>query len=95
MPDFDDSHEALIRRWYAVRDEGLLVLVLYERPLDYPGWYVVRAQRVTVEKVCPVDGVALFREQAKARGWIEQCFPGLAHVARDPADEPQIVGSWL
>jgi hypothetical protein len=72
----------------------LRMWVIYERPLDYPDWYVLRAWDI-VEGVpvgVPEREAQLASTLAAAR---ELLPPGLYNIGRQEEDEPQIVEVWV
>lgn len=65
--------------------------VISERPSDFPTKFVARKFEVTnVPK--PTDETKVADTLEEVRGMLP---PGLFCLARDPADEPQIVETWL
>jgi hypothetical protein len=75
-------------------EDELMIVVLYDRPLDHPDGAVLRAQYTSGRGVrphanglrCQLDGAYKF---------MQKNFSDLAYMPRAEADEPQIVCSWL
>ena len=68
-------------------------LSIYYNPLDYPGKFVLRWQKVIRGAVLvDPDPLAIVDTLEQAR----QAVPyGLVRLVRHPANEPQIVESWV
>ena len=77
----------------AVRaSKGLLIWTVYCRPLDFPDRYVARAHLTEAGQTKPLP---FHLEAATLQGLREQLPAGLVCLARQEADEPQIVECWL
>lgn len=61
--------------------------VIYEKPSDYPGFFVVRHYKNNVS-----DNFSLFDTLEEARSSIPK---GLTVIGRDKRDDPVIVETWL
>lgn len=66
--------------------------VIYERPRDYPAYYVVRRWEVDAQGARPTQEHSLHASLQEAR---EAIPAGLALLTRSDQDEPQIVETWL
>ncbi len=67
---------------------GLELFVIYDRPKDFPDYFVVR--RFINDQ--PQDLLAVCSTLKAVR---EHIPPGLICLARSPTDEPQIVETWV
>lgn len=69
--------------------EGLLIWTVYNRPRDWPSWYVARM--FANDK--PTGNLLLCRDidvlRDELAGW------GLVPMERSPGDDPVILESWL
>jgi hypothetical protein len=77
----------------AIHQGKLLIWVVYERPIDFPNYFVARPQ-------IPEAGRGIQRLSAYLRAGTleelrEQLPHGLVLLARHPADDPYIVECWL
>lgn len=77
--------------------QRLTLWVLYEKPLDFPEHFVIRAHDVNL-----AAGTVSVRNEhflAKRRSDIEAAFflhhPTVTWIGRQPEDGPQIVGVWV
>lgn len=70
----------------------LVQFVVYEKPLDYPGKFVLRKWEVQANKLIPVPEVVTEDSIEKLRKHIPR---GMIRMERHPQDEPQIVEIWL
>lgn len=74
----------------------ITVWVIYERPRDYPGLFVVRPQHPHRDAYgdfyVTYGDATTHRTLEEARQVIP---PGLVRVPRDPRDDPKIVESWI
>lgn len=66
--------------------------VIYDHPSDYPSSFVVRRQWAGNGKVFADAKCFLCQSLEAARAVVP---PGLHCIARDPADDPVIVETWL
>lgn len=75
----------------------LELLVIYERPADYPESFVVRAWRPRggVDLAPDLDPLAVVDSLAAARDHVAARRPDAVRIERDPKDDPVIVESWL
>lgn len=86
----------VIKMWREERAaDELMILTLYEKPLDFPNHYVVRPYFINVGQRRSSRGCMLFAKKEDAVLWICTHFPDLIPVPRSYEDEPQIVGSWI
>lgn len=69
--------------------DTLRLYVIYDHPRDHPAWYVVRAWELDE----PREIVALSDDLEVLRAML--AGQGLTCLARDPADDPAIVETWL
>ncbi len=75
-------------------EEILSLLVLYDSPLDCPGRWVVREQRVVRGGAILFAPVAFtFPSLLSALDWLGDS--GLCYLPRGPDDDPVIWGSWI
>lgn len=75
-----------------VRDAGLHMWVIYKHPSDFPNQFVVREWWIVYgdPEVSDTFQTADTIEDAR------QLIPAALHcIPRDPADEPQIVETWI
>lgn len=70
---------------------GVVMYVIYDRPLDYPDHVVVRRWTVGTTPL-PGVGVKLHESIEAARGSLPH---GLTCLGREPHDDPFIVESWV
>lgn len=75
--------------------DQLPVLVVFDRPSDYPDHVVLRRTDVTMHGVLTRRSAALFDSLDEARAWIAATYPQLTLVPRSPYDHEAIVESWL
>lgn len=74
-------------------DEALLeMFIVYERPRDFPGHYVLRRWVVQRGGSRPTDDFVLEPTLEKIR---EHVPPHCVRLERDPNDEAHIVETWL
>ena len=73
----------------------LMILTLYEKPLDFPNHYVVRPMFLGAGQRRSSRGCMLFAKKENAALWVCTHFPDLTPVPRSYQDEPQVVGSWI
>lgn len=74
----------------------LTIWTIYERPTDWPDWYVARPFdiiRGTPEPVPRRDGLIMMRRLEPLRKEMKRM--GLTCLPRAAQDEPQIVESWI
>jgi len=71
---------------------SLRVWTIYDHPLDYPSYFVVRGFTVTAGAPVPDGEVQLANTLLEARMLIP---PGLHPIDRSPDDDRFIVESWL
>lgn len=76
-------------------DKELMILTLYEKPVDFPNHYVIRANYAGQAGVRMSRGCMLFTSEEETLRWVGTHFPDLTPVPRSYEDEPQIMGSWL
>jgi hypothetical protein len=67
--------------------------VVYDRPTDFPDHYVARCHQVGGRGTKPTTLVVKAETLDELREVLRNI--GLTCIARDPADEPQIVETWL
>ena len=71
---------------------NLRLYVIYERPLDYPNDYVLRAQLAK-------NGEIEVEREPTCVGSLAECRAavpaGLTNLGRDPRDQPQILEVWV
>lgn len=73
--------------------DEIIQYVIYERPSDYPGGFVVREFRIDVHATIKVRSEAKYCASLEiARKLIPE---GLFRVPRIPEDDPVIVEVWL
>lgn len=74
--------------------DGLTMYTIYEKPLDYPEYFVVRKWKIVRPDINPIsDGILGI---SKTLEGARKLLPAdCACLARDESDEPQIVESWL
>jgi hypothetical protein len=77
-------------------ENGLMQLVLYKHPRDYPQHYVIRAWAIIPGEPEPLPSRAavLFLTETAAREWVMQEHSDLVELGRQPDDEAQIVTLW-
>lgn len=73
---------------------GTSMLVLYERPRDYPQHFVVRAHDVVEGRVLVRPVCALFHTLEYARSFCRG-LPYSVPMARMTGDDPRLVEVWL
>lgn len=73
-------------------NDELLVWTIYERPLDYPNGYVVRAYECSRGEPVPWKTALFARTLESARAMLPA---GLYRIGRSVDDDPKIVESWL
>lgn len=85
------------QRWRADRGDGLMFLVLYDRPRDQPEHCVLRPQytdrgsgQLRVSRLA-----MLYPNFLAAQAFVDRFFPDLVYMPRLAGDEPQIVGCWM
>lgn len=77
-------------------NRALQMIVIYDKPKDYPGnvvtrrWNVGPDGRMTANVACD-----LHASVAAARAHIRHSWPWLINVPRGPSDDPCIVETWL
>lgn len=80
--------------WRAAKHNELLMLTLYERPIDWPDHYVVRAIYIGPKpEIRASTQAAIFRTEIAARNWIDEFYPTLTFTGKDP-DDTKIIGVW-
>lgn len=74
--------------------DALPIWTVYERPTDYPQGFVARMHVVgrNAEESGPTATAYFGPTLESVR---QQLPPGLVCLGREPADEPQIVESWV
>ena len=72
--------------------EPLSMWVIYERPRDYPEYFVVRRWRVDRAGASALEACALVASLADAREHVPR---GAVNIGREPEDDPVIVESWV
>lgn len=73
-------------------DDLLALWVVYESPKDFPGEYVARRWLVQRGGAFPTD----VHVRAPTLDGVRSLLPvGLFRMNRSPADEPQIVETWI
>lgn len=70
----------------------LFMWVVYERPLDYPDYFVIRRWWMEAGKVWADPECALFETLEEARASLPE---GLYCLGRNACDQPQIREVWL
>lgn len=68
------------------------VYVVYDRPTDFPGGFVVRRRVVRAGQDIPAEVVGTAPTLDDARKLVPA---GTTKFTRDPADDPKIVESWF
>lgn len=81
--------------WRAPRPNEAQMLTLYERPADWPMFYVIRACYFGGAKVVASSRNAVFRSEQDAVRWINKYYPHATFMGKSTDDEPQILGVWL
>jgi hypothetical protein len=72
----------------------LSIWVVFDHPLDFPEWFIVRRQVPHADGTIEYDPRAYgFADLEKARAWLAQ--QGLTCLARQPKDDPAIIETWL
>lgn len=66
--------------------------VIYDKPRDFPGKYVIRKWQVKGEKEIPLEGYICDTLQ-QARSLVEPL--GLVRLVRCPGDDPAILEVWI
>jgi hypothetical protein len=76
------------------KTDRLTIYTIYDNPLDYPGYFVVRKWKIVGYVATPIrDGIlGISKTLEGARKLLPE---GCALLPRDESDEPQIVESWL
>lgn len=75
-----------------VMHDSLIIWVIYHDEKGYPGKYVLRPFRIKSGISFPLAKMLVLDSLEEARDVIP---PGLARIAPDPTDQPEIVESWL
>ena len=70
----------------------MIMYVIYERPKDYPGKFVVRKWEISPEGMSPVNEVMLAFTLLGARLHVP---PGRVKIERQADDDPVIVEVWI
>jgi hypothetical protein len=73
----------------------LPMLVVFDRPGDFPDHVVVRRCDVAMHEATHWEREALFESLTEARAWIARYYPRLTCVGRGPEDIPPLVETWL
>lgn len=81
--------------WREPRQNESLMLTLYERPPDWPMFYVIRAYYVGGPKVTASAQVVPFRTEGEAVNWIQTQYPSMTFMGRSADNEPKVLGVWL
>lgn len=81
-------------QWEAEQAGALLILVLCERPRDWPQSYTLRQQLVTRGSV-QMGALRVFDTKAAALAFLRKYHPDMTAKGRLPGDDPVIVGSWM
>lgn len=72
------------------------LLVLYERPSDYPRHYVTRWQTVRGGGPARTARVACLYDTApEAVAWVTSHWPDLVWLPRERDDDPVVLGCWV
>lgn len=67
------------------------IIAIYEKPRDYPEWFVAR---VWNDKN-PTDTIMLKRDLCEIREDIKKNFPWMVRLMRAKNDDPCIVETWF
>lgn len=68
--------------------------VIYDKPTDFPEWFVVRKFTIGAGSVTAAGAVWICESLDEARDIIAHEAPGLVRLARSPDDDPVIVEVW-
>ena len=74
-------------------ERSLHIWTIYERPLDFPDSYVARRFEVSRGVTVATKQIMLARDIAPIRATL--AAKGLVKIARSPADDPNIVETWI
>ncbi len=75
---------------------ALQMVVIYDRPKDYPSHVVTRRWNVGADgRLTPSAACDLHGTIEEARTGIRRAWPGLVMISRSPGDDPCIVETWL
>lgn len=76
------------------RGDALVLVTIYDHPLDYPDGYLAREWSVSYGVRDPTPGqvVATGPLEQVRRSLIER---GMTRIARSPEDAPAILETWL
>lgn len=70
----------------------LEMFVIFDKPKDYPGIFVVRRFIIENDMAIPTNLHWMGETLKEAR---ESIPPHCVRIERDPNDEPQIIESWI
>lgn len=68
------------------------IWVIYDNPIDFPGYYVARLHQVMNGTCNPVDAYIKHVSLNSLRNMLP---PGLVCIKRSDSDPPPIVESWV
>jgi hypothetical protein len=88
-----DAFEIVMIQAEAAKRGRLSIWTVYERPLDYPAGFIARMFDVTPQGPKPTGHVIKCLDLEPIREKLTRA--GLACLARQEGDEPQIVESWI
>lgn len=82
--------------WRKPAWDEVMVIALYERPKDWPLFYVLRAFYSQLgPKVTPAQGCVFFPTLEGAQAWVNKTYPRTKFLDRSVHDEPQLMGVWI
>jgi hypothetical protein len=81
-----------MQHWLAGKRDRLPMFVIYDHPTDFPDSYVARLW-VTLPQPQSTEFVILSERIGNLRQIMEQI--GFAQLARDPADDPKALETWI
>lgn len=71
------------------------IWVVYDKPSDYPKYFVARLHLADREGSRPTHQFILNQTLAGIREGIKRIDPGLFRLGRHPDDDPKIVETWV
>jgi hypothetical protein len=88
----DPAFKVLMANAHALERGAIAMWTVYEKPLDHPDGFIARRFEIARGSSAPTEDT-LTGELEEIRLTLERA--GMIKFDRNPADEPQIVETWI